>query len=1038
MAKADPECSVEDIIITYGDTLADKLPTGYTWGTEVDTTKQYKVVEGGYNFTATYTPADTDNYNVVSDIPVKVIVKKATPNVTVPTGLEGYEGQPLSSVTLPSYAEGTFTWKDATKILEGTTDEAIAIYIPTDENYTTVEVPVSVTVIRNTVQSIEITKLPNNEYFEGAMFNPDGMEVIATYGYGAPQPVENYTYEIVDENGNVLTEPLTTNAKKVRVTYEGKTAEKEITVKEDYVTSISVAAPNKDYTYGDTIDLTNVTISKVWASGLSHGADDKEAVILDMISCTGIDENGKITNTGTLTVTVTYTNEKGDKLTDTFDIVVEDTIVNITMSDIETSYFVGDEIDPTLAITVDYGVKADETIPVQASWIKGIDMSKPGTYTLTIAYGDDDSLYPTKQITVKDFASKIEVNKETVIYKIGATVDFAKDVLVNKYMASDTSKAQTLTSGYTMSPATVDTTVATTAPITVTVSYVNEKGITLTDSFTVQVINATSGASIEKLPEMPTKLGDELVLDGGMVKVTKQDGSSIEIPMTDPSIKIAPAYNKNTQNKQELSLTYTYTELDENGNQVSNTIPVEGKLVIELKDWWTGKIVAQGIPTTSILGEDLDLTNATVSKVMYSGEHAETTPVTGAMISGFDKNVEGPQTVVVTYYGKETSVVVNVTDKTTGISMNTNPDKTEYTQGENIDVTGATLNVTKASGIKVIPITKEMISGYDPSKKGQQVVTVTYEGFTAEFIVNVKPGENKPVTPEKPGTSKPTNPTKPNTEEIATYTVTFVNYDGTVIKTEKVAKGKSATAPEMEERVGYKFLGWSKEFDNVEEDLTVMAEYEEIVRAKVNAPDNIVIEKGEELDPEGITIEIFDEDGEKTDEVPVTIDMISGFDPEKVGTQEVTVTYVDEDGYEYTATFKVKVVRPVETLGVKDEVQEDEGNSLVLPIVAGTGISAVLLFLIAWMTRKNVEIYALTENERKLIGKQKISKNDTRIVLDEYENELENANIEIVLNKKITSKLDQEMVDVVFKGKKATYKVVSEDNKEFSIKMKNN
>ena len=47
------------------------------------------------------------------------------------------------------------------------------------------------------------------------------------------------------------------------------------------------------------------------------------------------------------------------------------------------------------------------------------------------------------------------------------------------------------------------------------------------------------------------------------------------------------------------------------------------------------------------------------------------------------------------------------------------------------------------------------------------------------------------------------------------------------------------------------------------------------------------------------------------------------------------------------------------------------------------------------------------------------------------------SNIEIVLNKNITRKLDEEMVDIIFKGKKSTYKVKDIDNKEFSIKMKN-
>lgn len=60
---------------------------------------------------------------------------------------------------------------------------------------------------------------------------------------------------------------------------------------------------------------------------------------------------------------------------------------------------------------------------------------------------------------------------------------------------------------------------------------------------------------------------------------------------------------------------------------------------------------------------------------------------------------------------------------------------------------------------------------------------------------------------------------------ITTYTVTFVDYDGTVLQTEIVEEGASATAPEDPSRDGYTFKGWDKSFDNVTGDLTVTAKY---------------------------------------------------------------------------------------------------------------------------------------------------------------------------------------------------------------------
>ena len=58
-----------------------------------------------------------------------------------------------------------------------------------------------------------------------------------------------------------------------------------------------------------------------------------------------------------------------------------------------------------------------------------------------------------------------------------------------------------------------------------------------------------------------------------------------------------------------------------------------------------------------------------------------------------------------------------------------------------------------------------------------------------------------------------------------TYTVTFVDYNGTELKVETVERGNSATAPANPTRNGYTFAGWDKTFDNVTCDLTVTATY---------------------------------------------------------------------------------------------------------------------------------------------------------------------------------------------------------------------
>ena len=59
----------------------------------------------------------------------------------------------------------------------------------------------------------------------------------------------------------------------------------------------------------------------------------------------------------------------------------------------------------------------------------------------------------------------------------------------------------------------------------------------------------------------------------------------------------------------------------------------------------------------------------------------------------------------------------------------------------------------------------------------------------------------------------------------ATYTVIFQDYDKTVLKTETVKEGESATTPEEPKREGYTFFAWDKEYANITRDSIITAEY---------------------------------------------------------------------------------------------------------------------------------------------------------------------------------------------------------------------
>ncbi|HSN58374.1 MAG TPA: bacterial Ig-like domain-containing protein, partial [Clostridiaceae bacterium] len=144
-----------------------------------------------------------------------------------------------------------------------------------------------------------------------------------------------------------------------------------------------------------------------------------------------------------------------------------------------------------------------------------------------------------------------------------------------------------------------------------------------------------------------------------------------------------------------------------------------------------------------MLGQNLDLTGLVATGTYNDGTTAPL-PVTIADISGFNSLNPGSQTITVTVDGKTATFDVNVIAKTlTEITIARQPAKTEYAQGMSIDLSGMEVVGTYSDGTtSAVSVTKDSISGFDSNKIGSQTVTVTLEGKTASFAVNIIPAVN--------------------------------------------------------------------------------------------------------------------------------------------------------------------------------------------------------------------------------------------------------------------------------------------------------
>ena len=103
----------------------------------------------------------------------------------------------------------------------------------------------------------------------------------------------------------------------------------------------------------------------------------------------------------------------------------------------------------------------------------------------------------------------------------------------------------------------------------------------------------------------------------------------------------------------------------------------------------------------------------------------------------------------------------------------TGPTKTEYIQGDELDLSGLTVKAVYSDGSsKEIAAGDYTVSGYDPNTVGEQTVTVTYEDKTADFTVTVQAKEEPTETPTPEPSEEPTETPTPGPSEEPTETPT--------------------------------------------------------------------------------------------------------------------------------------------------------------------------------------------------------------------------------------------------------------------------
>ena len=708
-------------------------------------------------------------------------------------------------------------------------------------------------------------------------------------------------------------DPTTLGEQTVTIKYGDKEVDCKVKVN-DYIKGVVITPPSKiTYKYNEDLDLSDAKISITMAS--NQTTPNVIPVTSAMIS--GYNK----TTLGAQTVTITYVDAEGNTHTQTFGVTVVDGVKSITLVDngFKKNYKYDDNLDLTgLSLKVETDSGNITYVPVTAGMVSGYNPKQLGNQTLNITY---DGVVNTVSVNVVDYVKDITLNAPTKNqYKIGESLDLTGGSISEVMASGATGNTIALKPGMVTG---FDST--TEGKKTLTVSYVKD-GNTFNKTFQIAVVNKIANVEIIAPTKTNYNYGENLNLAGGSVKVTKEDGTIQNIPLTSSMVS---GYDKTKPGQQMVKVTYT----DEENNQHVGYF----KVTVGDDKVTSMKFVA---PTKTVynIGDTLDLTGGSITEVYASGKLGNKYDLTKDMISGFDSSTPGTKQITVKFNGKTYNYTITVKDRTLGISIRTLPKKLEYNVGENLDLTGATLNVVKDSGTSIIDITSDMVSGFDKNKEGMQVITVSYGGYTAQFSVLVKK-TTSPVNPGKNDNTKPTTPTKPS----------------------KPSKTTTNNKP-----------------------FTV----------------------------------------ETPEDTKLPIDNITPIPDE---------TPVKDDTNKDNNNVKVPVIA-----GTHEDKQDDDNDKWIRGMLGSFGfllafLALVLFIIVLAKRRKNVKIYIEDGDERVLVGKEKLTKNDRDLDLNKYYNKYKEENYKVVLSKSISKKLDNKTVNLTVHDKEESFKVEYNDE-EFVFK----
>ena len=904
-----------------GDTLNTagiKITGTYNNGTTADVTSN--VTYSGFNSTSagtkTVTVTSKENTSVTTSFKVTVtaVAPTAITLSSLPKKTSYYVGDPAlvtdGMKVTAAYNNGTTADVTSNVTCSGFSSQSAGTKTITVSlnGYTGITASFSVTVEALKVTSIYLSSAPaKKDYFVGDELDTTGLSVKAVYNNGSEKDVT--------ANVQIGSYDKTKAGKQtITVTYEGCTASFDVNYTDLSVSRITVSTDNAKTSYftGDVFDSTGIRVTAEYNNGTTKD-------VSDAVSYSGFSS----ASAGSCKVIVSYGSAYAQ-----FTITVNDPAVvelRLNHSGAKKNYYVGDEFSKeniTAIAAYENGIVADVTNEVSYS---GFDGSKAGTCEITASFGGRTAKFT---VTVEDIAlASVNVTAPSKTeYFAGEPLDTTgmKVTAVYSNSAVEDVTALASISGFDSSKE---------GEIEVTVTYGGK-----TASFKVNV-KAAALTSLEVTPPKKTEyyVGDVLDLDGFTANASFENGTSVDVTA---QVSL-DGFDSSSSGEKKVTVTYgtktaefsvniadvildsiTLTPPTKTHYSIGEVLDTSGLVVtanysngtsavvtdkaeisgfdssssgareivvsygsktavftVEISD---NKVVSIAVTlpekTTYYIGEQFSAAGLTVTA---NYENSTSEIVTDrAELTGFDSETSGVKTITAAYGGFTDTFEITVLDVSViGLDL-IPPTKTEYSIGEELDLSGMTVTAQYTNGTSAVVTDLCTVEGYDSSSEGIKTVAVTYSSQSVSFEVTVVELNVESITVEPP---KKTQYFTGEELDPTGMIVTSCYSNGTSENvTDKAEISGFDSSKEGECTVTVSYGGLTSSF-------TVTITAPELSWIQVDAPKKLYYQVGDEFDPEGMKVTAFYSDGSSRD---ITEEAeLTGYDNSSPGQKKIVVSF---------------------------------------------------------------------------------------------------------------------------------------------------